>query len=114
MPSRSHPDATRLGAFTAPAAAAPEIVGPGTCAPYSDSITFTVDPAEPTFYCFSGHGTANEGVSDVYHVYAGAATSGWFYWDYGDGSCRNYFAFLPYQQNDFPTPISICSGWHLN
>jgi hypothetical protein len=98
----------------AAAVAAPAVVGPGTCAPYADSVTFSVDRSQPTYYCYSGHGTSNIGVYDVYHFYAGASTSGSFHYDYGEGTCGNSFSFTSYQQNDFPTSIHVCSGWHIN
>jgi hypothetical protein len=96
------------------AAAVPAAVGPGTCAPNPHSVTFSVDRSQPTLFCYSGHGTASIGVSDVYHFYAGDSTSGSFRYDFGTNTCGSSFSFTPYQQNNFPTAIHVCSGWHIN
>jgi hypothetical protein len=92
-----------------------QIVAPGDCPPaFNSAVAFAASPDEPEIFCYAGHGTSSIGINDVYHFFAGPGASGTFHFDFGDGSCRNTFSFTPFQQNTFPTPINVCSGWHLN
>ncbi|GAA1657900.1 hypothetical protein GCM10009765_04210 [Fodinicola feengrottensis] len=88
----------------------PNGIGPGSCSDASAIGFLTgVETGAPWWYCFSGHGTLNEKVSDVSEYKSSYGAAGQFTISFAPGyNCQTVRIFYHNNSEDYSPAVNVC------